>query len=321
MENVSIALITDDNYIVPTIVTITSLQINKKETTLYDIYVIGCNLSDENKTTLGKIGTNVIDSKILLPEFENSHPHVSVAALSKFNLPNIFEMLDKILYLDTDMIILKDLSELFQIDLKEHYAAVVKDMAGTIFEHCNKQIRHKHYFNSGMMLLNLKKMRKDKIFEKLVDYKIHQDRGHFMDQDCLNAVLSENVIYVSPVYNWMAPNQTDFSEDEIKNFYDLSQNLNSKNAAIVHLTNQRKPWDYTDVWGYKLWHSYYKKSILKHIKRHYKNKIFGWEKSQDCKILRFLRIPVIKIRKTPMKKEVYILKLRIKAENALPRIR
>jgi len=316
MENVSVALITDDNYVVPTIVAITSLQKNKKETTLYDTYVIGCNLSNENKTTLEKTGAKVIDNEVLLPEFENSHPHVSVAALSKFNLPNIFENLDKILYLDTDMIILKDLSQLFQIDLQEHYAAVVKDMAGTKLENCHKQVRNKHYFNSGMMLLNLRKMREDKIFEKLVDYKLHQDRGHFMDQDCLNAIFAENVIYISPVYNWMAPNQTGFSKDEIKDFYDLPQNLSLKNVAIVHLTNRRKAWDYADVWGHKLWNSYYKESVLKHIKRYYQNKrkIFGWEKLQDSKTLRFLGIPIISIKKTSTKEKIYVLKLLIRVK-------
>jgi lipopolysaccharide biosynthesis glycosyltransferase len=110
-----------------------------------------------------------------------------------------------------------------------------------------------------MMLLNLKKIREDEISEKLVDYKIHQDLGHFMDQDCLNAVFQENVIYVSPIYNWMAPNQLKYSSREIQDFFGIDFEPTTENAVVVHLTNRKKVWNYVSVWGHDLWMKYYNK--------------------------------------------------------------
>ncbi|MBQ4472129.1 MAG: glycosyltransferase family 8 protein [Alphaproteobacteria bacterium] len=314
MNEVSIALITDDNYVVPTIVTIASLLKSKKFRSQYDIYVLGHHLTPQNKSLLEKQGATVIECEPKLPKCSAANAHVSVAALLKFDLTNIFKKLDKILYLDTDMVILRDLSAFFNMDLGSHYAAVVKDMAGIKLEDCAGQIGHKNYFNSGMMLLNLKKMRADKISEKLLDYKLHKDRGHFMDQDCLNAVFRENVIYVSPVYNWMAPNQMRFDKKEIRKFYHLSKDLSLKNAVVVHLTNKQKAWDYADVWGHKLWKKYYKKSVLKHTKRCYQNekKLFGWEKSIDTEIFRFMGVPLAKIQHAATKEKTYILGVRVK---------
>ena len=272
---------------------------NKASTSKYDIYVLGVGLSANNKGLLKKIGVHVIDVRPHLPDATANNAHVSPAALVKFDIANIFQDMDKILYLDTDMIVLRDLSDLFNTDLENHYAAVMKDMAGT-YEGCATRLGTKSYFNSGMMLLNLKKMRKDNIPEKLLDYKLHRDRGHFMDQDCLNVVFAENVIYVSPIYNWMAVNQMNYSPQEVMNFYGINNELNIDNVAIVHLTNRQKPWDYIHVWGHKLWVLYYKKSIIGNQKRQYKDKKvwFGFAHNSDEIALYLLGTKILRFKKT-----------------------
>ncbi|MBQ3785144.1 MAG: FkbM family methyltransferase, partial [Alphaproteobacteria bacterium] len=110
------------------------------------------------------------------------------------------------------------------------------------------------------------------IAERLLDYKLYKDIKHFMDQDCFNYVFKENVIYLSPIYNNMAPNQLHYSDKEIKDFYDIKFNLDLDNTVILHLTNSRKVWDYEDVWGHDLWMKYYDKYMLKI--REYKNLFF-----------------------------------------------
>lgn len=315
MSRISIALITDNNYVLPTAVTIASILKNQKKTTSYDVYVLGVNISPSNKLCLEKAGAKVIslDSKSY-EEFIGTHPHVSIAALAKFDLSHIFHDLDKILYLDTDMIILKDLSELYNIDLGEHYAAVVKDMAGQIDGHAQK-LKHSNYFNSGMMLLNLKKIRADDISKKLVDYKLYQDVGDFMDQDCLNAVFNENVIYMSPIYNWMAPNQLKYNANDIKNFYKIDTEPTLNNAVIVHLTNKKKVWNYINVWGHDLWMEYYNISEVKDVKLQLldsaSNHFFGWAESGKYRKFFICGIPVLRKKETLSRKTVDLFNIRI----------
>ena len=312
MNTISVVLITDSNYVVPTAVTIKSILVNADNPV--EIYVLGVGISNKNAKSLERAGANVIRTDVKLPQFDGRHPHVSAAALLKFDLPNIFAAKDKILYLDTDMIILGDLGKLFNTDLGKHYAAVVKDMAAVRDNHATK-LGHKDYFNSGMMLLNLAKMRVDEISQKLIDYKLNKDVGHFMDQDCLNAVFNENVIYVSPIYNWMAPNQSNYTVQEIKDFYNIDFDLTLNNAVVVHLTNRQKVWNYVNVLGHDLWMQYYKKSIFKHKKIIFFDvgykPIIGWVKNDNAAKFFLLGVPVIRIKKRADKTTIDLFNIRI----------
>ena len=158
-----IVFITDNNYAFPTKIAIKSLIKNKNETTKYNIHIICVELNDENLKNLATLKTldkNVsidIIMKASIYADVQAHAYVSRSALYKFQLANIFNNLDKILYLDSDIIVEKDLSDLFDIDLENLYAAVVSDHWSIQFMNTNGRINHKDYFNSGIMLLNLKK--------------------------------------------------------------------------------------------------------------------------------------------------------------------
>jgi len=273
-----IVLITDENYLYPTIVTITSILINKHNDTKYKIYVFCNSLSEKSKKLLSSIDScvEVIPFENEFSEFVGTHQHVSATALLKFKIADKFPKYDKILYFDTDVIIQHDLSDLFNVDINGKYAAVVKDMAGMLSQHTEKLLGLDNYFNSGMMLLNIKKMREENITDKLIDYKLHKDTRRFMDQDCFNAVFSENVVYLTCKYNYMPINQKKFKDEQIADFYNIPQNLISEfdsYASVIHLTNKEKPWVYKDVYGSALWAKYYHKSVLKNKRIKYASKI------------------------------------------------
>lgn len=88
--------------------------------------------------------------------------------LLRFNIIDIFPNYDKVLYLDDDILINGDLSELFETDLKNTYAVVVRSIDAELFidwrkSHENDNLNVEKYFNSGVMLLNLKKIREKQI--------------------------------------------------------------------------------------------------------------------------------------------------------------
>lgn len=258
-DRIVIAMITDDNYALPTAVAITSIQMNKKDTTDLNIYVITNGLSDENKRLLSETKCELKEAKLdpLLDKVAIGKNKRS--ALLKFNLPNIFTQEKKVLYLDSDMIVQGDLAELFNIDLKDHYAAVTYDLLHFLKER-REDLGLKKYFNSGVMLLNLEKMRKDGISKKLVDYKINSEPTTFIDQDTFNMVFNENVVFFHPRYNYLTNYSNAMHE------LGMDKKINIKTAIVIHEAGKKKSWKNSQTPSYYLWQKYYKQSPFKDIK-------------------------------------------------------
>lgn len=278
---IHVVFISDNNYVFPTKIAIKSLIKNKNKNTKYSVNIIGVELTEENINILKSLETNDIKINIICEtnKYENIGRilgHVSKAALFKFQIPNIFPDLDKILYLDGDILIEKDLSKLFSINLGNKYAAVVKDYQAEL-KQFQVFINHRHYFNSGMMLLNLKKMREDDICNKLLENKKNEKKARFMDQDSLNVCFKEEVIYLSPEYNLMLPNLIDYDENDIISFYELikSKYYNILNKpTILHLTNKKKVWnDITAIKAKEFWSYADNIDILNILEKKYSNKI------------------------------------------------
>ena len=251
---IPVAFICDENYALPTTVAITSIKLSRNSTTRYRIHVLGVGLSEDSKKRILAIKANDFDVDIIERSLNDQQAkvvqvrkRVTTAALLKFELPNIFPDLDKLLYLDSDMLIQQDLSELYNINLGEAYAGVVADTI-TLWGDKHKEWLHfneKVYFNSGMMLLNLRKMREDALPQRLLDYRL-TGINHFMDQDALNVVFGGNMKLVSPKYNLL---NFFFSKQSIEDMNTLYQTefspcveFNYINAAILHFGDEKKPW-------------------------------------------------------------------------------
>ena len=244
----NVVFITDVNYDLATVVACNSLIKNKNESTLINLYIITTGLTEAVKKWFDKfeyknVNIEIIEVKNDWEDLAQNHPYVSSAALVKFALPNIFKSLSKILYLDSDILILSDITELFSTTIKHKYAAVVKDITAMEQGH-HVKINHKSYFNSGVMLLNLEKMRKDNITEKLIKTKASKTFTYFMDQDELNFCFEEKVVFISPKHNLMLREFRKNLED-CANFFDLAlENFERavKQPSILHLANNPKVW-------------------------------------------------------------------------------
>ena len=170
--------------------------------------------------------------------------HVSKTALFKFFLPDLIKDLDKVLYLDSDILINGDLSELFNTDISDYYIAAADDMGdlkladGRSYMAQNIGLYTTHYFNSGVMLLNLEKMRKDNARDALIQYKLHGNNV-FMDQDALNVVLGKKRKIIDTKYNFCFSLFYQLGFDKINekfynNKYDSEEEC-IKNQVIIHL--------------------------------------------------------------------------------------
>ncbi|MBQ8250292.1 MAG: glycosyltransferase family 8 protein [Alphaproteobacteria bacterium] len=328
MKKIPVCFCTDDNYALPTCVAITSLIQNKLPETTYDIYIIIDNVSPEKQEKLQACTTpkNPI-TLINVPKQgfkknKNNCDYVSVAAFLRFELANLLPQYNKILYLDGDILVLKDLSDLYDTLLGDTYVGCVRDFAGEK-QLMNKKIGLKHYFNSGVLLINAKKWREENIRGEL--YNIWEKHNYFtyMDQDVMNFAFLENVTWINPKYNLMASNLIESNIDintinqEAKIPYSDFKSL-EKESVILHLTSSKKPWNSPQAYGQHLWLKYFKKSPMKNYPLNIpqKNKImdFFYHKKmrKNKKITYFFGIPTIKEKYYQTYKKKYILGVKIR---------
>lgn len=279
-----VVFICDETYVMPTAVAISSIKENKGKNSKYEIYVIGLNLSKHGRDQIQSLNERNFCVKIIERELSDKQrqvvqyrERVTTAAVFKFDLPYIFEQYEKILYLDSDVIVQKDLTKLFTIDINTQYAAVVMDTMTIRGKNGHlKRIDYKEneYFNSGVLLLNLEKMRRDGIPDKLLDYRLN-GKNFFMDQDALNVVFQGNVKYISPYYNLLNCFFEWQSIEDLRIFYDVEfpKSLKEiyKNAVILHFGDKKKPWEYNMGYLTQVYKKYYSKSPYTNTKLNLKN--------------------------------------------------
>lgn len=270
---IPVVFIADSNYVLPTTVVMASMLLNKNQKTEYEFIIFGVNLKEEDKLLLNKATKG---AKISILEFDNkkyssfvAKTHVSVAALYKFDIANILQNYDKVLYLDGDIIVQDDLSEFFNMDLSKNYVAAVKDA----YVLCEKKDAPEidGYFNSGVMLLNCEQMRKDNMAEKLLEIKTKTPNMLFMDQDVLNIAFKDRVVYADFRYNFAA---SYFRPQYRKHLMKISGKdmayVKAIRPAIIHYTG-KNPWQYYHRIKANIWRKYFKKSVVADVKLDYKD--------------------------------------------------
>ena len=134
-------------------------------------------------------------------------------------------MPDKLLYLDIDMMVAGDISELYNMDISEYEYAAVKEYLGKFFVKWD-------YINSGMLLLNIKKIKENNTFEKA--RKLIRDKKMIcVDQDA---------IYKSTTKKFILPR-----------IYNEQQKFNKKDTVICHFCKRMSWYPYPRITNYKQW--------------------------------------------------------------------
>lgn len=278
-----LVMIFDDKFFTPACVTITSLLLNKNQDSEYIFYVCTPNLSEENEKILKRfmecyegvrlniIRTSVKKYESIYTQYDGNTGAGSITAMIKFDIPTLIEE-NIILYLDSDLIIRSDLSPIFNYDINEKYAAVVRD-SGIIYNKSGLRGQLPLYFNSGVMLLNLQRMRDTNATDLLINTKKTLN-NNLVDQDAFNYVFNNNVVELPIKYNCLivnlfnSCNKFDIRElNEIYGtcyscIYDLYDS-----ACIIHYASKEKPWKYRDAPFSKEWEKYYLASPSRELVR------------------------------------------------------
>ncbi len=230
----------DNKYTEQTAVSIASILKNADIDDNVNFYILDGGLTKEDKNKLEllrnvknfnieyiKVNNNDFKNCPLLQE-NNKEYHVTIPTYYRFKLATYLNKLDKVLYLDCDIIVRTSLKELYNIDISKYAAAMVPD-AESKKEALRLNI--KKYFNAGLMLINLDFWRKNNIENLLFDYALNnKDKILWQDQDIFNVVLSGKIKELDNTWNFQY-----FQYEKVDNT-KLSQ------INIIHLAGRFKPW-------------------------------------------------------------------------------
>lgn len=264
---INIAFSLDDNYVMPTCVAITSLLKNTlSPITIYIFYIDG-NLSKSNRDVLEKT-VFTYQQCILFKNVDKSDledfPKLrhGLSSYLRILIPQLLPDIDKLLYLDGDLIVNESIITLYNTDISTYQLAAISDLkpyfSPGYIESIGYNFNHP-YFNAGVLLMNLKVLRKMDLPIAVKDYlKKYKEKIYHEDQDILNCICS--LIYnLPPKYNsiihlWnknITLCKELWSEEQIKEA--------KKSPVIIHYLGGLKPWKYETRHPFKRkWYRYLK---------------------------------------------------------------
>lgn len=206
-QPVEIFMASDDNYAPHLCASMASIIANTGRELRFNILNSG--LSECSKGNIAQLCTENVCVDFLEVDkslFENFYviaKHISLESCYRYCIERIKPDIDKAIYLDCDTIVLGDIGGLFDIDISDVCAGVVDDV---IRESYIKSLGLSRYFNSGVMLLNLAKMREINAAQKLFEISAKlSGKTKYLDQDALNIIFSGDEKFLPQRWNSVAP--------------------------------------------------------------------------------------------------------------------
>lgn len=284
MKKINICFVTDENYAPHTAVTICSILKNAKSDETFHFYIFNHNIKEKTKEKIKKIenkrsNIDFIDVSSVISQYcalKQVHAHISKTSYLKFAIADLLPSLDKVLYLDGDIIVKSSLYDLYNINLGNHLIGAVEDVGYTYWSKHNDDLKLKfRCMNSGVMVINCPLWRNEKLSQKLLENA--QDMNDFgQDQPVLNLVMRDRILFLP--FKWNVQDTFFRDEIELKDRPERSEIEQVKKwPAIIHYTFVRKPWaDPTMNKAGEYW-KYYK------ISPFYDKKTYLWAKEKYCK--------------------------------------
>ncbi|MBE6733068.1 MAG: glycosyltransferase family 8 protein [Ruminococcaceae bacterium] len=257
-KEIPIFFSTDDNYIPYLDVAITSLITNASKDYDYRIIILNTGLKSENiaKVKLNQCDRFIIDFVDISDNVENIKSHLknvyhfSIVTYYRLFIASLFPQYDKILYLDCDLVVLDDISKLYNTELGQNILGAVSDQYVSNTKEFRRYVEKAigvdpdTYFNAGVLVINLKEFRRNKIEEKFIKLITEYDFDLLdPDQAYLNYLCFDKTLLLPNGWN---KSPTDIACEGDKN--------------IVHYNLYKKPWQYDDVIDGEYFWSYAEKS-------------------------------------------------------------
>lgn len=277
-NNIPVVFACSDYFVPYVSVTLTSLLENATPKYNYDVIFLHTDISEYSQTRLKNIFSEHknfslrfynIKSVIVNRKFQ-FEGHIAAETFYRLSVRELLSHYSKVLYLDSDIIIQKDVAELYNIDIKDNLiaATIDADRAGEyngaipgVREYADKVMQMENpyrYFQAGVIVFNIDELKKTFCKNELVDFA-ETRKFMYVDQDVLNMKCEGRVYILQPNWNVM----TDCDKFRVngiikhapKQLYEAYMK-SRKDPYIIHYAGQEKPWnsplcDYSDeFWKY-----------------------------------------------------------------------
>lgn len=306
MKNIPIFFSFDNNYTIPAAVAFYSLLNKAKDDVFYEMIVLHSDISEENQRLLEKIVNLSEKGKIIFKntqfflddywkqgnfEDKNKGCYFTVDTIVRCFAAKFLPEYDKVIYSDVDIVVMDDISELYDVDLTNKYIGACKSVMLQYEKEELSHLKPEHYnlykdsyFIGGIWVLNLKKIREDNLEEKMIDIiKDNTIIKRWNDQDIMNIACENKVAYI-PINYISYPNLDEYLvKDDFISPYTREELYDSIiNPKIIHYAAV-KPWNSvcakTEIW---------------------------WD------IFHYLNLPITSIFKSTKPKNVYLLNSKLK---------
>lgn len=249
--HIHIILCTDEYYVMPCGITMFSIcQHNRHHQITFHVLIEGVSLEEKDKLKfmIKEAGQNIqfynVDSSLIGNVPVNNRFRISIyyrLLIAKILPTNI----DKILYLDSDIIVRGDIEELWNTDISNVELAAVLDQSCDDIRIYNRTGLSplSGYYNSGVLLINLRNWRKHNTGERCIEYVNENSKQiQYPDQDALNVITNKAWTILPFRYNTQA-----FMYYRTNTILARAEYINemieaSTNPLIMHFTEARKPW-------------------------------------------------------------------------------
>lgn len=269
-SRIPIAFAFDNNLVHPALICLSSLLMNAKEGTFYDIFILCPKAEKIDLTSLNELSRFYPNCHIQYREvdgfFDSAYEirGITTPAYYRLLIPELIPEYDKVIYSDVDVIFRMDLSELYSMDLSDNYLAATRDVGlnlskdGVDYIDSMTELEVGNYLQSGFIMLNSKKIREDGLVAKFKEQA--KRKLKFQDQDILNIVCKGKVKFLSLEYN-MTDYSFYYAMKERELLYKWFDDIAISNAVAngnLHF-NGHKPWKKYCV-NFDIWWEYYRKS-------------------------------------------------------------
>lgn len=267
---VPIAFAFDNNLVFPACICISSLMMNAKEDTFYDIFILNSAKDNIDRKELDKIPLYYKNCRIQYRYVDDTFDSsfeirgITTPAYYRLLIPELIPEYDKVIYSDVDILFRMDLAELYSLNIKSYYLAATRDLGVNLSADGKKYISsvdgliQGKYLQSGFILINNKKILEDNLILKFKE--LSNRKLKFQDQDILNLSCRCKVFFLPLKYN-----MTDYSyyfinceRELISSLCDEKEIIEAVKTGNIHY-NGHKPWKKYSV-NFDIWWEYYRKS-------------------------------------------------------------
>lgn len=268
-EHVNIAMTSDEAYLPHAAAMIHSLAEHSDPSRIYNLFYLYSGIQSHNLELLNTVTArfsnivlNVIDvGNVFEKAYRSKTRAPSNATYNRFLLFQMFPTLERMLYIDTDMIVLGDVAEIYDWDMEDAQIAAVPDFIMTrslttqvttrdskaqdLYTYHRETLglsdeQINNYFNAGLLLFNFSAMDMKKVGTELMDLA-YSTEFLFRDQDILNSYFKNRYLRLPGRYNVFNSKVSNYTNVPLSNWKEAQES--KKDPFIVHFASgEFKPW-------------------------------------------------------------------------------